>query len=74
MPDEVIYINEYLDRRYRRICRYRNQITVGEFAHLYNEGTYLVTMNGHITCIIDGVIWDTFDCSDRLVWDVFLVD
>lgn len=73
MPDEVIYINEYLERRYEKVCDCRNQMTVGDFARLSNHGIYLVTMNGHITCIINGVIWDTFDCSDRLIWDAYKV-
>jgi len=48
-------------------------MTVGEFAEEFNQGVYLVTMNGHITCIIDGVIWDTFDPSDRFVWETYKV-
>ena len=71
MPDEVIYINEYLERRFRKVCDCKNKMTIGDFARWYDRGVYLVTMNGHITCIIDGVIWDTFDCSDRLIWDAF---
>jgi hypothetical protein len=48
-------------------------MTVGDFAKFYNKGVYLVTMSGHITCIIDGVIWDTFDPSERLIWESYKV-
>lgn len=30
-------------------------------------------MKNHITCCIDGVIYDTFNPSDRLVWEVYKV-
>lgn len=28
---------------------------------------FVATMNGHITAIIDNVIVDTFDCSNRMI-------
>lgn len=49
----------------RRECH--SSITVGDFADENKTGTYLVTMPNHITVIIDGTIYDTFDCSDRLM-------
>lgn len=64
--DDVNFIEPLLDSRYDRIC-YDN-IYVGEFAEDHPRGTYLITMNGHITCCIDGVIYDTFDCRDRIMW------
>ena len=37
-------------------------------------GIYLVTMKGHITCVKDGVLIDTFDCRDRYIWCAWLVE
>ena len=37
------------------------------------KGTYLVTMNGHITVIKDGIVYDTFDCRDREIWNAWKV-
>ena len=31
------------------------------------HGVYLCTMTGHITCIIDGCVYDTFNCSNRIM-------
>lgn len=75
MLDEVAYIDEYLERRYEKICGCKNRyrITVGEFVEQYPHGTYLITMAGHITCCIDGCIYDTFDPRDRFVWGAFKV-
>ncbi len=71
MMDSVEFIEKYLDDRYDRTC-YRST-SVGEFMDEYDEGVFLVTMPGHITVIIDGVLYDTFDCSDRIMrcaWEV----
>lgn len=71
MLSSVQSIESYLDDNYYRFCNYN--ITVGEFARKYNRGTYLVTMRGHITVIINGVIIDTFDCSNRKMWCAWIV-
>ena len=66
MMSSVEFIEHYLDKRYPRKCHY--DITVGQFAKDHPKGKYLVTMPGHITAIKNGVIIDTFDCSDRMMW------
>ena len=65
MIDDVNFVEDFLDDRYPRECHYSK--TVGEFAREYPYGRYAVTMPNHITAIIDGVIYDTFDPSDRIM-------
>ena len=64
MMDDVDFIRNYLDERYERI----NDIpeTVGEVAGAYPDNVLLITMNGHITCSKYGIIYDSFDCRDRI--------
>ena len=69
--DDVNFVENYLDKRYKRQCHYSK--TVGEFLEEYSKGIYLVTMQGHITVIIDGVLYDTFDCRDRRMWCAWIV-
>ena len=64
--DDVNFIEPLLDSRYDRVC-YDGKL-VGDFAEEHPIGTYLITMNGHITCCIDGTIYDTFDCRERVMW------
>lgn len=64
--DDVNFVEPLLDSRYERICF--EEKYVGEFMEEHPNGTYLVTMKGHITCVIDGVLYDTFDCRDRVMW------
>ena len=65
MMDSVMFIENYLDERYPRECHYSK--TIGEFSKEYPHGKYAVTTNGHITAIINGNIYDTFDPSDRIM-------
>ena len=64
--DDVNFIEPLLDSRYNRMCF--DEKYVGEFAKEHPEGTFLITMNGHITVCVDGVVYDTFDCRDRVMW------
>lgn len=48
-------------------------MTVGEFADLHPIGIYIVRIEGHLTTIIDNVIYDIWDCRNRLctnAWEV----
>ena len=69
--DDVNFIEPLLDSRYNRI--YGNEVYVGEFADKHPEGTYLITMNGHITVCVDGYIVDSFDPRERKIRDVWEV-
>lgn len=65
MFDNVTFVEDYLDERYSRVNHH--DITVGEFAKEHPIGRYAVTMDNHITSIIDGDIIDTFDPSNRVM-------
>lgn len=63
--NDAKFVEDYLDDRYPRVSY--GGIRVGDFAKSCPKGHFLVTMNNHITSIIDNVIVDTFDCSDRII-------
>ena len=69
--DDINFVENYLDKRYKRVNH--NVKTVGEFIKCYPIGTYLITMAGHITVVINGVLYDTFDCRDREIWSAWIV-
>lgn len=75
MMDNVVYIDKFLDKNFEKI--YTNEkgynMTVDDVSKRWYKGTYLITMKNHITCCIDGIIYDTFNPSDRLVWEVYKV-
>lgn len=75
MPDDVVYIDEYLYRHFDKIydSKIDRKMTVGDFVQSNPYGTYLITMDGHITCAIDGIIYDTFNPSNNFIWGVYKV-
>ena len=64
--DDVDFVENYLDKRYRRQCHHSK--LVGEFMEEHPKGTFLITMPNHITVIQDGILYDTFDCRQRRMW------
>lgn len=75
MPDDVEYIDSFLIRSYKRVYDrdIHRPITVGEFVRDHPHGTYLITMNGHITCCKEGCVYDTFNPLNRKVWDAYKI-
>jgi hypothetical protein len=76
MPNDVLYMDDYLERHFEKVCgcRDKKRITVSDFLKQHNIGVYLITMKGHITCAIDGIIYDIFDPSNNYIWDAYRVD
>lgn len=71
MQSDVKAIEEYLNLRYIRIPIYED--TVGEFIKNHPKGVFLITMPGHITVLKNGINYDTFDSSNRIIWNAWLV-
>lgn len=73
--DDTSFIDDFLSDNYDYIC-YKckgKRITVQEISELYPHGTYLITMSGHITCMIDGDVYDIWDCTDKYAWRVWQI-
>ena len=51
-----------------------DNMTVNDFANKHNSGIFLLRMNGHITCLIDGIIYDIWDCREEVVTDAWRVE
>jgi len=64
MMDDKDFIVDYLDKRYNRV--YDLPKYVGEVAGMYRDNVLLITMKGHIVCAKYGVVYDSFDCRERI--------
>lgn len=42
-------------------------VTVSEFARAHPSGVYVLALSGHVVCIIDGTLYDTWDSSREVV-------
>lgn len=71
MMNSVEAVEEYLNERYDQVIFYAE--TVGDFIDEHPFGTYLITMPGHITVLKDGINYDTFDSSERIIWDAWKI-
>ena len=51
-----------------------NMLTIGEFADLHPNGTYLIRIQGHLTCVKEpSTVWDIWDCRAKmcdLAWEI----
>lgn len=73
--NEVTFVDGYLDSKYPKRC-YKcegSRATIKDFVRTHKNGTYLITMKGHITCLSDGIIYDTWDCTNNRIWAVWRV-
>ena len=55
-----------------RIEEYQGR-TIEEFVEENQEGTYLIRIEGHLTCIVDGYCYDIWDCTGRkidVIWEI----
>ena len=43
------------------------------FCESYKKGRYILNMAGHWSCCVDGVIYDTWDCSDKCVYTAYKI-
>lgn len=51
-----------------------DKLTIGEFANKHPYGTYLIRIEGHLTCIKDGIVYDIWDCRDEMCDTVWKAD
>lgn len=88
IKDKLYYISELLECERLCVCCYQHLLddvfkydkvhcsglTVREFAVRHPEGVYLIRMDGHLSVLANGVIYDLWDCSDEVLTDVWYVD
>ena len=71
MMDDSKFVQWYLDTHYERLDEYG--MSVGQLAGEYPDKVLLITMKGHITCSMFGIILDSFDCRKRRVEYAWIV-
>lgn len=49
-------------------------MTIEEFLNLNPKGTFIIRVQGHLTCGIDGVLYDIWDCRNKIVDIVWKVE
>ena len=65
------FIYKYLekfDRIVIKVPKGKPRIKTDTFIELFKEGTYIVKMSKHISCIKNGKLLDTWDSSKRSIY------
>ena len=87
IQNKLYYVGELLECEKLCVCCYKHLLdnvfryprlrcegmTVAEVAEEYPEDTLLVLIDGHLTCVQQGVIKDLWGCSERyadIVWKI----
>lgn len=69
--DEVWW--EFVNRRGYKAETYQavkgqKRMNGERFCESHSKGRYILVMAGHLSCCINGVIYDTWDCSSKCVY------
>lgn len=88
IKDKLYYISQLLDCERLCVCCYQHLLddvfkydkvyctglTVREFSERHPDGIFLIRMEGHLSVLSNGIIYDIWDCSDEVLTDVWLID
>lgn len=88
VQDKLYYIAQLLECERLCVCCYQHllsdvfkynkvyctNMSVKEFAKQHPQGIYIIRMPGHLSTLIHGRIYDTWDCSDEILTDVWYVN
>ena len=44
------------------------------FSQMFPSGRYVLNMAGHLSCCVNGIIYDTWDCSDKCVYSAYRIN
>lgn len=69
--DKKDFVRWYLDTNFTKVKN--PPYKVKDVANYFKNNIVLCTMRGHICCIKYGIIYDTFNPSNRIVEDVWIV-
>ena len=69
--DQKDFVLNYLDRNFVRVPYMPKKVK--DVAKEYSNNIILCTMRGHICCIKYGIIYDTFDPSERIAEYAWIV-
>ena len=74
----VFIKTEELDEKMKANKKYKGKgdssNSLAKFAEVNNEGVYMIVVYGHLVTVVDGIILDSWDSSERAVEVAFRID
>lgn len=71
--DEKNYMEFLKDMGLKEYKCYKN-VNVDDLDRFFGQGDMIINLKGHLTCMRDWCIYDTFDCRNELVESVFVLE
>lgn len=71
--DEKNYMEFLKDMGLKEHKCYKN-VKVDDIDRFFSQGDMIINLKGHLTCMRDWCIYDTFDCRDELVESIFVLE
>lgn len=77
MPNSKPVYEKYLSQlswKKQRMPRHEDntKYTVRHFAHKNSKGTFIISVANHLTVIVDGVLYDTWNCGEKCVGNYWI--
>lgn len=88
IEDKLYYISRLFDCEELCVCCYQfllndvfkyesiscDGMTVQQFADEHPNGTFILRMNGHCSCLINDCIYDLWNCGEEILTNAWEVD
>ena len=42
-------------------------LTIWQFCEMFKSGCYIVRVDGHLTCVMEGIIHDIWNCEEEII-------
>lgn len=73
LNDEKNYM-QFIDKLRMKEYKCYENIKVDDLDKFFDYGDMIVNLKGHLTCMLDWCIYDTFDCRNEMVESVFVLE
>lgn len=65
----------YLEKELKAVkLKGYHRMKVGDFAKSHKEGTYIISIQKHLTVVKDGKVYDTWNCSFKAIGKIWKVE
>jgi hypothetical protein len=76
MPNEKRVYEKHLEQigfKKNKMPRFpdNTRFTVAEFAYSNPKGVFIISVAKHLTCVVDGVLYDTWNCGGKSVGNFY---
>lgn len=65
---EVVFANYGFERKSVKVAKGQSRMTVEDFCKTHRKGRYMLKVAHHLTAVVDGICFDTWNPADNCVY------